>query len=498
MSTRLNIRTVLLGLLLFVTVFLRLAGLGYSHFYGDETKSLYTRKDVAASDFLLNQRKGPVQFGTAWFAEKVSGGFDEFHIRLPFALAGILSVFVFYFLVKNLFDWRIATISAFLLGLNGFYVAFSRTAQYQSFLVLFGFLAIYCAGGYLKAETKRQQLLSLIFSSFFLGLAFLSHYDAVFFAIPTLFLITKGLREKTLELKGALKSVVLSLLPFILPAAILLVAFYLPYILKGYFEQHTLNYILKRASGHNYQPNNSFYTALVYNPTFVGLIPLLLVPFAFIKGLNWKRVLLVGWFSIPFILFEFIFSNPGTHIHNYLIPLFVLTALGIVNVVNLIRGRGLKLAVVYGFLAIVILHFLINAYVYIPQFKANHPWGNTNFGPIIIPAANQDYQLFLYGFPYNRGWDQVRNHLFAQDGIRNVYTNDNATTAEYYLYRYDISEPGANFYPQYYVYVFDGQEFKYPTEEFLTNYTQEKEFLVNGEVTSVLYKRKNAAAPVKR
>jgi len=120
----------------------RIWDLGYSHFYGDEIKVLYIDKSVPASEFLMNQRKGPIQFITAWVMEKISNGYSEAIIRLPFALAGIINVFLFYILVKKLFGSTSALISTYIFSLSGIQIAFSRTVQYQSFLLLFSFLSL--------------------------------------------------------------------------------------------------------------------------------------------------------------------------------------------------------------------------------------------------------------------------------------------------------------------------------------------------------------------
>src|SRR3989344_7879951 len=215
-----------LVILFLITILPRFIGLGYSEFYGDETKAIYWNKAVPATQFLLNQRKGPVQFLVVWFMEKVSGGFGEFAIRLPFAVAGTLAVFVLYFVVRKWFNWRVAFIAAFLFSINGIFIAFSRTAQYQSFLWLFGFLAIWAA------QNKK-----FFFAGVFLALGFLSHYDAVFFVVPVLYTLLPYFKK---DLKN--------LAHFVIPLVLLVGSFYAPYFLGGYFGNYTSSYIQKRIS----------------------------------------------------------------------------------------------------------------------------------------------------------------------------------------------------------------------------------------------------------
>src|SRR3989304_8525788 len=101
-----KVELIIIAVLLSVTVILRFPQLGYSHFYGDETKAIFYNKSISITDFLLDQRKGPIQFVVTWVSENIVGGFNEMYIRFPFALAGSFSVLVFYLLVKNLFGGR--------------------------------------------------------------------------------------------------------------------------------------------------------------------------------------------------------------------------------------------------------------------------------------------------------------------------------------------------------------------------------------------------------
>lgn len=463
-----KVESVLLLSLFVLTVFLRFTQLGYSNFYGDETKVFYLDKTVTASKFFLDQRKGPVQFFVAWSVEKVTGSYDEFYTRFPFALAGTISVFVLYFLVRKLFNYRSAFVASLLFSMNGFSVAFSRTVQYQSFLLLFGFLAILFMIYYLDNTPKGVYLL---LSSVFLSLAFLSHYDAVFFAIPVVFMLLKFCKTLNMNLKNLV-------LFFVAPLVFILGAFYIPYINQGYLVTNTFDYIGRRVVGSNFLPNMSPYTIFVYNPLILGSIPLLFAFLAFFKTMTWKKNMIMLWFLMPFIAFQFAVLNPGTHIYNYLVPLFILAGVEIIEVFDSIGNWFLRRGFLYSIAFLLILSFFSTASIYVPFLSTDYPWKSVSFSFFKFPKANKERHLFLYGFPYNRGWDQIRDYLYKQEGVRSVYTNDNATMAEFYLKKYDITPPGSNYIPQYYVYFFDSQEFRYPDTPFLLSYEQEKEFFL--------------------
>ncbi len=451
MST--NREKVLIALLLIVSAVPRFWGLGASHFYGDETKTLYLDKTVPAAVYFLDQRKGPIQFFVTWTVEKLSGGYDEFWIRLPFAIAGLLSVLAFYLLVKKLFDIKIAFLATLLYSFSGFSVAFSRTAQYQSFLLLFGLLGLllflyYC-------DTSKR--LFLILSALFYVLAFYSHYDAIFYVIPAIFILPV---DKFKEI----------FLYFVMPIIILVSLFYVPYLYKGYFVSNTVGYLSRRLTGNpETLVNNSIFTFNVYNPFNLFLPFLIIGSLIALPKLNKNRSFMFVWFFVSFVLFTLVFKSPGTHILHYFLPIYILSAVGWL-------GNKFTLKI-----ALVVVAMQISSVYYVFAYNSNYPWVASRF----FPQAQKNYQLFLYGFPYNRSWTQIAEYLNSQKGARGFYTNDNTVVAKYYVKKLDVTIPATNFYPQYYVYVYNNQEFRYPNQEFLSHYSLVQKIDLDADV----YKR---------
>jgi 4-amino-4-deoxy-L-arabinose transferase-like glycosyltransferase len=463
-------------LILFSSV-LRFPQLGFSQFYGDETKTLYLDKTVTAGDFLLSQRKGPMQFIVTWFMEKVTGTYSEFWMRLPFAVAGVLSVLVLYLLTRKIFGKRAAVISSLLYSVSGFSVAFSRTAQYQSFLILMGLLSIYF---FIKSFTDKKYLL---LSSFAFAISFLFHYDSIFYLVPLMILFYLYASKDRSYLKTLL-------IYFVIPALVICALFYIPYFVNGYFYSETFGYLTRRLSGKDYLPNNSFYTFLVYNPSLLALFPFLLSVLYFIFGKGkFYRLLFLVWFLVPFVVFEFVFKNPGTHILNYFLPLYIVSGAGFVAVFDKLRNKLLYLvpALVFTYL------FVLTAYVYLPFFHLEYPWVSANFPLARLSRADKSYNLFLYGFPYNRGWDQIRVFFLNQNGVRGLYTNDNDTVAHYYLKEFNYTPFGPNFLPQYYISVHDNQEIREDFPEIYKvldrEYVKVREIVVGGKTTALIYKK---------
>jgi 4-amino-4-deoxy-L-arabinose transferase-like glycosyltransferase len=425
---RKNTEIFILSLILILSGFIRFYQLGYSHFYGDEIKTLYLRKDVSAFDFLMNQRKGPAQFVVSWMAEKVSGGYKELWIRFPYAIAGTLLVLVFYIFVRQNFGVNVGLFSTALFSLNGFYIAFSRIAQYQVLYLLFGFLCLIFA----RAYVDKRKLVDLIVSSLSLSCALLSHYDAVFFLIPLYFIVNRTTLIKII------------LLGLILPSI-----FYIPNVYLGFFSTNTFGYITKRLVGENYIKNNSLYTILVYNPLYVYVLFLLTsLATAILRVHSHSKNMLIAWTVIPFLVFQFLILNPGTHIHNYVLPIIILAGVGLNYLLEKFwRHRYL---VIFATSSLLAFCYLVQLQTYIPNLNNGYPWK--------VTRVSNDYHLYLYGFPYYRGWDHAGKYFKTLSGVKNFYTNDNETVAEYYLYGIPCIAPIDAFLPQYYVQIISPQE----------------------------------------
>ncbi|OGC69612.1 hypothetical protein A2415_03505 [candidate division WWE3 bacterium RIFOXYC1_FULL_39_7] len=477
MTIKKNLFLIAVGLFFILSFVVRLSQLGHSTYYGDETKTLYTDKTIPAVKFMFDQRKGPVQFMAAWFMETVTGGYDEYWIRLPFAVAGFLSVVVFFFLAKEFMPNWFALVASVLYSFNGFNVAFSRTAQYQPFLLLFGLFGVLLVLYYIK----RRKHIWLFSASIMFSLALLSHYDGIFYALAGILFLAP-------ELKGGQTPVKNFLIYLVLPILIFAGSFYIPYYLTGYFESNTVNYLSKRFFGsEDYRPSNSLYTISIYNPFVLYLLMMfvlsLIVGF---KDFKYRNVL-YAWFFIPFILFELIASNPGTHILHYFVPLYLAAGIGFKVISDLMRGKAkLVLSILAGL--IILIQVAVSIAIFIPSMRLNYPWSETTLFGVELEKATKNYQVFLYGFPYDRGFREARDYLNTLSGVRGIYTNDNSVAAKYYFMKYDFTPTGSNFLPRFYLDVYDSHEFVTTPQEFLNNYVTEKEFYVDGKLTSTLYR----------
>jgi len=121
-------------------IFLRLYGLNIQSLWYDELVTTALASYTNAVDFLAHCLTVDVHpplypvFMHYWI--KFIGN-SEAIIRLPNTLAGILTIFVMYYLSKKIFDRYVAASTVALISLSGTAIYFSQEARSYSFLILF-------------------------------------------------------------------------------------------------------------------------------------------------------------------------------------------------------------------------------------------------------------------------------------------------------------------------------------------------------------------------
>ncbi len=428
---------------------LRLVNLGYSDYQGDEIKAFFNpNEDGEFIQFLLDQRKGPNQFLVTGLLSGVTNNFDNYFLtRLPFALAGVFSILIFYLIVKKLFGERLAAISTIFFVTNGFLIAFSRIVQYQSFVILFGLLGIYLYQIFRDENKFKYLYLSLI--SF--GISILFHYDGVFFGIPVLvFFIQDFLKARKEKNKQFFTHAAGSITLFLG----LLLTFYIPFVLN--ISEKTLEYWGGRLSGEvSSKISSSYYLFTVYQPiyaihfyvllTFVGLLiifsPIIFklfnkyVPTNFkIWEFDLKIFIIFLWAFIPFAFMEGLVSIPGTHIYTYLIPTFIVMGYGIEFFLKLFSDLKRKLLTSITIISIIFL----GAFLYLQSYEAfvdhsrgEYPWQEKKFLIFTMNKPTPMYHLSMFGFPYYRNWKEAGDFVNSSD--KYYTTNDRVTITRYYV-----------------------------------------------------------------
>jgi 4-amino-4-deoxy-L-arabinose transferase-like glycosyltransferase len=475
-----------------VSLFLRLHNLGYSDFQGDEIKALYLPEEGRTFfGYIMDQRKGPVQFIVTYVLKLFDPGYNyQFFLRLPFALAGILSVIFFFKLVKIHFGEKIAFYSSLFLATNGFFIAFSRIIQYQSFVILFMILCLYFLS--LAVEKDSYKIKGIYFGLFFWAVSILSHYDGVFIAPFVLYLLIAWFKK--VEISKNLKIGTFLISGFVSLA--LLLSFYIPFVLT--LSDSTKEYWTGRITGEvSAKLSSSRYLITVYQPIYVVHIytALFILGALFVfLGLFSKQILKVKklpvlirdffihstdlmnniqnnkimvaffilWIVIPTIFFEVFVYIPGTHIYNYLLPLLVIIAYGIVTLESLtFKIFEFQLVKIFNFLGVFILFAFLfgQSYAVFNDNYREYPWEEEDFLIWRFPKPDTNYHLSLFGFPYYRDWEGVREFTKQHPDVQAYSTKENRSISYYYIdLPKDIDRAG------FYIYIKSPQSFIENTE----------------------------------
>ncbi|MFC1624960.1 ArnT family glycosyltransferase [Patescibacteria group bacterium] len=443
MKKYLKLEYLLILTLLIGSCYLRLKNLGYSDYIGDEHKAFLEVPTTQTTwEFLLSRRKGPMQFLVSHIPYSITGDFrNEFAQRLPFAIVSILSVLVFYSLVKKVTkNYVVAFISAFLFMVNGFIVGFGRIAQYQNLNLLFSFLALYF---YFDLVEKEEELAkSSILGTLFWCLSILSHWDAVFIFPVILIIFVKYIVRKDVVTASKWKLIISN----VMFGCLLLLPFLIPYLKYQLDSPENSDYFQRRIEiGHSLSDRYKLLITL-YNPfaTFSFLIVAGILGVLFL-GKSWIFIL---WFLFSYFFFELFFRKPGTHIYNFLIPAFILSGIGIYNLIDGLSGV-LKKVLIFIVSLILGLLFYQTYFIFIDHVR-EYPWQSKTFYEIKkppkwlkkysileTPVYTYEQKLPLFGFPHNRYWDEIDNYINEQNETNNegygYITNEVKTISEWYM-----------------------------------------------------------------
>ena len=415
-----------------ITVWLRLANLGYSNFQGDEIKALaQPTTGQSGLTFLLEQRKGPIQFLITRLIYLINpSNHSEFVNRLPFALAGVLAVLIFYAFLKLHTDKTTALFAALFMATNGLFVALNRIVQYQAFLLFFSTTTLYAFS--LAVYKPAWKIKGIYFGFVFLVLAVFSHYDGIFITPMVAYLLFRWYRNNREQSKAD------RLWRIGVPAVtgvLILAAYYL--LLLRSASPDTQSYWLVRLFGIDQggQISSSVVTFQIYNPLFV-------LPIYFALGLCSlleirKALPFLGWFLALWAPMELLSNDPGTHIYTYILPVCVLAGLGLKKCTDTLRkiapgwignGSGLVLPILlFGGL------FGLSHLIFVDH-SPEYPWEARGLFIWKIERPGDEYKLWLFGFPYFRHWREIGDFITSSAGEGAKYlTNEKETIAEYYL-----------------------------------------------------------------
>jgi 4-amino-4-deoxy-L-arabinose transferase-like glycosyltransferase len=471
--------------LLLASLWLRLANLGYSDYQGDEIKALASPlSGQSLVDFLFQQRKGPVQFLTSYLIKLAHPALtNRFLVRLPFALAGFAAIWVFYRLVRLHYGSKVAVIAALFLSINGSMIGLTRIVQYQSIVILFSILALYCFSLAIKVE--QWKIAGLYVGMLCWAIAILSHFDGIFIAPFAAYLLVRWFREAP-DLTPRQRLIHLAAPAGF--AALLLGIYFIPYLAS--LRTSTQQYWWLRITGD--EPGagapSSIFTFNLYNPLLAIYVYAILGALSLLQIRRSYPIWL--WFAFPWVVLELVVGDPGTHIYTYLLPACILLALGVDSLEALLRrlrgGRAVQTAT-YSLIALVVLFLAGVSHLIFIDHSPEYPWEERRILFWTVGKPDETYRMWAFGFPYFRRWDEIGNFVSLNSDSRYYSTNENKSIASYFIpYPFDINRSG------YYIHIYHPQSLRERLADdkvryWTKNYSPVRVFDVGGKIVAAIY-----------
>ena len=394
---------------------LRLPWLGYSEFQGDETEVILRATGVVQDlpNALYYHGKGPGEVLVTAVQYGLVGAISEGSARLPFAVAELAGLGMFYLLARRLLGRPGALVAALLLVLNGYLIAFARIAQYQGLVFLMSVLSVWCALRWSEGGGHRWPVLAGVFAA----VGALAHYDAIFTLPPIAVLALRRGGVRGLLGGAAMWAWGLGALV----GALILGLFFGPYLASPLYELAS-GRIADRV-GAGFPHNNlggivasaSLYTSASYLGLVAALIALGAVwPLARRRGpAGWVWLLGAAWFVVPFLFYGFVARKPGTHIHVASTGLALLGGWGFATAWAVMAPKAARAALGLAVVAAGAVVALYVAPVYLqtsPELVRENGQGRLPLAWSFARAPTKE----RFGFPYQAGWKAV-GALF-QDG----------------------------------------------------------------------------------
>jgi mannosyltransferase len=205
-----------LAVLIAIAAVLRLATLDLQSFWYDEAFTpvhvLHSGLGATLRAVVHHENTPPLWYLIAWADARLFGE-GALALRLPSAIAGVLTVPVVWATAQQLAGRRAALFAAAIVAVNPLFVWYSQEARAYGLFVLTAALALLCFVRALDEPTPRRLAAFALTGA----LALLSHYFAVFLLVPmAVWLLLDGRHRRAAAAAVAALAVVgLALLPLI-------------------------------------------------------------------------------------------------------------------------------------------------------------------------------------------------------------------------------------------------------------------------------------------
>ena len=197
------------------------------------------------------------------------------------------------------------------------------------------------------------------------------------------------------------------------------------------------------------------------------------------------------WFLFPWGVYEFLVYDPGTHIYTYMMPVSIMLAFGVITfkeILDRLLKNNLSRIVHAIIMGSMFLFLFSQAHLIFIDHTPEYPWEQRKFLIWKLGRPENEYQLWLFGFPYYRKWEQIGAYVNSNDNVDFCFTNENWSLSTFYLScREDLDRAG------YYIHIENPQSYKnvHRTKGKLRywtkNYESVQKFWVDGRVAAEIY-----------
>lgn len=537
--------TLWLSGLLILAAYFRFYYLTYSDFRGDEAEVVL--RAVAAirgvGQPILSHTKGPAETLLATAVGLLYGAFDEGAIRFPFALANWLAVIGTYKLGQRVFDRRVSFMAGALVAINGYFITYGRTAQYQNLVLFLSILAVWRYVRFYQGGSYANSLLGTLF----LATATFGHYEGASAALVALYLMILGLKRRGVwgwqTLRTNKSTWLLGLSLFV--GGVVVLSFYAPFILNPTVAGAQSHLAKRFGNAFPYNNWDHFYSnGLYYNSMYYMLgvgsvlllgtlrgikqalgerrwstvaavisLPLLLLSwtgllpawyglmiylglmglFLFSSRVSVSVKAMLLWVLMPLGLYLFAVERPGNHYYVFMPPLMLLAALTLKRGLDWLGqlqwpGSRWALSTVIGVL--LILYGLSTWHEHLVFMRTDLEYLLTypqHRNPIFFSDRRYPFDIRIgWGFPYRLGWQTVSELYRSGQLAGDWYGTDENNS----IFWYTLGWPRNPCYPRYFMLTEIGYHetpLEVPRETIERHYALRATVQVNGQPRLQLY-----------
>jgi 4-amino-4-deoxy-L-arabinose transferase-like glycosyltransferase len=458
--------------ILALAAFFCFTDLSYSEFQGDEVKAMTPAAKALEGQpgALFELKKGPGETLLPMLVWRLTGTVNEAVARLPFAVAGVLTVLAAYLIGRRLAGERAGLVAAALLALNGYLVAFARIVQYQTAVVWMSALVLLCAWEWRASLQSRWAALVGVF----LGIGLWAHYD-VLVMVPVLSCVALAAIVQRRR-AGAGSRIAPLIRPLLIAVGLLLAIsalFFMPYLLNAqtgrtaaYLGERIGTGLIKNGLD-DFLSISIFYTSFYYL-LITGLLLLsflawaihhirvvrrlpgssywvpALVIVAAMALMAWPQMLdtpgldaaaipfavillgaflspaltadqrdVVAWLAVSFLGYTFFVDDPGAHFYVAAPPWAILSGLAAARLGDLAPAAGARRRQVLVAAGAALLVALFSGYLYIAYLRHDvefrEDWPRSRVALYWAPPSYEAPQkgAYLAGLSHQIGWKGI-------------------------------------------------------------------------------------------